>query len=81
MPVSQVARLSLDSEDSVLWRRNRVPTLTVRADVAGAEAPDVTLALQAAASTRWPQALPLGYGIDVGGALESSASRRPRSSR
>jgi len=70
--VSQVARLTLDSEDSVLWRRNRVPTLTVRADVAGAEAPDVTLALKpridALAST-----LPLGYGIDVGGALESSA--------
>ena len=33
VPVSQVARLTLDSEDSELWRRNRVPTLTVRADL------------------------------------------------
>jgi multidrug efflux pump len=69
--LSQVARLSLGAEDSVLWRRNRVPTLTVRADVAGAEAPDVTMAvkpqLDALAKT-----LPLGYGIDVGGAQESS---------
>jgi multidrug efflux pump len=72
IPVSQVARLELTSEDSVLWRRNRVPTLTVRADVEGAEAPDVTRAVQpqidALAAT-----LPLGYGIELGGAQESSA--------
>ncbi|WP_076999943.1 efflux RND transporter permease subunit [Variovorax sp. KK3] len=72
VPVSQVARLSLDSEDSVLWRRNRVPTLTVRADVAGAEAPDVALALQPKMDAL-ARTLPLGYGIDVGGALESSS--------
>jgi multidrug efflux pump len=72
IPVSQVARLSLDSEDSVLWRRNRVPTLTVRADVAGAEGPDVTKALQPRIDAL-AQDLPLGYGIDVGGAQESSA--------
>ncbi len=72
VPVSQVARLSLDSEDSVLWRRNRVPTLTVRADVAGAEGPDVTAALKPKLD-ELAQTLPLGYGIDVGGAQESSA--------
>jgi multidrug efflux pump len=71
VPVSQVARLTLDSEDSVLWRRNRVPTLTVRADVAGAEAPDVTLALKPKIDAL-AKRLPLGYGIDVGGAQESS---------
>jgi multidrug efflux pump len=72
VPVSQVAHLSLDSEDSVLWRRNRVPTLTVRADVAGAEGPDVALALQPAIDAL-ARGLSAGYGIDVGGALESSA--------
>ena len=71
VPVSQVARITLDSEDSVLWRRNRVPTLTVRADVAGAEAPDVTLALKPRLD-ELAKTLPLGYGIDVGGAFESS---------
>lgn len=70
--VSQLARLSLDSEDSVLWRRNRVPTLTVRADVAGAEAPDVTRTL-APKLDALRSTLPLGYGIEVGGAQESSA--------
>lgn len=71
VPVSQVARLTLDSEDSQLWRRNRVPTLTVRADIVGAEAPDVTRALLPKMEALAKE-LPLGYGIDVGGAYESS---------
>jgi multidrug efflux pump len=72
VPVSQVARLSLDSEESELWRRNRIPTLTVRADVVGAQAPDVTNALQPKIDAMAKE-LPLGYGIEVGGATESSA--------
>jgi multidrug efflux pump len=70
--LSQVARIELGSEASILWRRNRVPTVTVRADVVGAEGPDVTARV-------WPQIqqivdqLPLGYRIEVGGASESSA--------
>ncbi|HEX6707970.1 MAG TPA: efflux RND transporter permease subunit [Albitalea sp.] len=75
VPVSQVARLSLDSEDSVLWRRNRVPTITVRADVSGAEGPDVTRSLKPRME-ELAKTLPLGYGIDVGGALESSSKAR-----
>jgi multidrug efflux pump len=39
VPVSQVARLTLASEDGELWRRNRVPTMTVRADIAGRRHP------------------------------------------
>lgn len=72
VPVSQVARLTLDSEESELWRRNRIPTLTVRGDVAGAQAPDVTNALQPKIDALAKQ-LPLGYGIEAGGATESSA--------
>ena len=72
VPVSQLARLTLDSEESVLWRRNRVPTLTVRADVAGAEAPDVAQALKPRLDAL-RDGLPLGYGIEVGGAMESSS--------
>ena len=70
--LSQVARLSLDAEDSILWRRNRVPTITVRADVAGAQGNDVTTALQLIAELS--KALPLGYSIVVAGSSEASAT-------
>jgi multidrug efflux pump len=72
VPVSQVARLTLASEDGELWRRNRVPTMTVRADIAGAQAPDVTRALLPRIEAL-EKGLPLGYGIEIGGASESSA--------
>ncbi|MBV8665421.1 MAG: efflux RND transporter permease subunit [Burkholderiaceae bacterium] len=72
VPVSQVARLTLDNEESELWRRNRIPTLTVRADIAGAQAPDVTKALLPKME-KLSKELPIGYGIEIGGAAESSA--------
>ncbi|HJW47304.1 MAG TPA: efflux RND transporter permease subunit, partial [Lysobacter sp.] len=71
VPLSQVARIEVGSESSIVWRRDRMPTVTVRADVSGAEGPDVTARV-------WPEVekiiatLPLGYRIEVGGATESS---------
>jgi multidrug efflux pump len=71
--MSQVARLTLDAEDSILWRRNRVPTITVRSDVEGAEGNDVTAALQPRIAAL-SKTLPLGYSIVVAGSSEASAS-------
>ncbi|MBE9610591.1 efflux RND transporter permease subunit [Chitinilyticum piscinae] len=71
VPLSQVATLSLENEESIVWRYNRVPTISVRADVMGAQAPDVSTALQP--KIRALQAsLPVGYHIETGGTLESS---------
>jgi multidrug efflux pump len=71
--LSQVARLTLDAEDSILWRRNRVPTITVRADVEGAQGNDVTTALQPRIA-ELSKSLPLGYSIVVAGSSEASAT-------
>jgi multidrug efflux pump len=73
VPVSQVARLTLASEESVYWRRNRVPTVTVRADARGAEGPDITAQLQPKMA-ELARTLPIGYAIVAGGAAESSAT-------
>jgi multidrug efflux pump len=73
VPVSQVARLSLESEDGVLWRRNRVPTITVRGDITGAQAPDITASLMPKIE-ELRKSLPIGYGIAAGGATEASAT-------
>jgi len=73
VPLAQVARLVPIKEEGIIWRRNRLPTLTVRADLAGKETgPTVSTRLD-------PQlapiraGLPPGYRIEVGGAIEESA--------
>ncbi|MBI3725471.1 efflux RND transporter permease subunit [bacterium] len=72
VPLSQVASVSYEQEEPIRWRRNRETLLTVRADVVdGVQAPDVTArALKALAPLK--ASLPLGYRIDVGGAVEES---------
>lgn len=71
IPLSQVAHIQIESEHSLIWRRDRIPTITVRADVEGAQAPDITMAI-------WPAlqelsgSLPLGYSIEIAGTQESS---------
>lgn len=81
VPLSQVATLELASDDSIRWRRNRVATITVQADVGnGAQGNDVQADL-------WPQVqavadkLPPGYHVEVGGSLESSSKSQAAISR
>jgi multidrug efflux pump subunit AcrB len=69
--LAQVARLVPQSEEPILWRRDRQSYLTVEADVQdGLQAPDVTAAALPAI-----RALPLpeGVTVEVGGAAEESA--------
>ncbi len=72
VPISQVAHIHYDAEDGVIWRRNRVPTITVRADIPDhVQAPDVSKAIdQRLLDIR--AKLPPGYRIEMGGALEKS---------
>ena len=72
VPVSQVAHISYAPEESIVWRRNRQPTISVRADVRdGVQASDVSLALWPAMQA-FGKTLPPGYHIELGGSLESS---------
>jgi multidrug efflux pump len=73
VPLSQLATLSYELEDGVVWRRNRLPTVTVRADIAGnIQAPVVTAQIDPLLKPLRDK-LPPGYYIDVGGAVEESA--------
>ncbi|WP_375592021.1 efflux RND transporter permease subunit [Chitiniphilus eburneus] len=69
--LSQLGDIRLESEESLIWRRNRVPTLSVRADVNGAQAPDVTVALGPKIDAIAAKLAP-GYHIETGGTLEAS---------
>jgi multidrug efflux pump len=72
VPVAQVARLVSSWEEPILWRRNRDMAITVRADVGdGAQAPDVTTAIWSKLGDVRAE-LPLGYRLEIGGAIEES---------
>lgn len=72
VPLSQIAKPVYDLEYGVIWERDREPTVTVRADtVGGAQGIDVTNAIDARLADLRAQ-LPLGYRIEVGGAVENN---------
>ena len=72
VPITQIVSLDYALEEGVVWRRDRQPTITVRADVRGnAQGPDVTMKLSPRLDPL-RATLPLGYRIEVGGAVEDS---------
>ena len=73
VPITQIADIEYDLEDGIVWRRNRLPTITVRSDVQGdAQGPDVAKRIEQKL-TPLRADLPLGYRIELGGAIEDSA--------
>src|SRR5262249_50670235 len=70
---SQMAKISYDFEPGVIWRRNRLPTITVRANLYGKiQAPTVTAQILPDLEPIKAK-LPGGYSIETGGAVEESA--------
>lgn len=70
--LSQIAKINYDFEEGIIGRRNRIPTIFVRANVYGKiQAPTVSkkidLQLQELRKN-----IPLGYRIETGGTLEES---------
>jgi multidrug efflux pump len=73
VPLSHVAKITYAFEDGLIWRRARVPTITVQGDVIGSvQPPDVSTKLQPAMLAIAAK-LPPGYKISMGGAIEESA--------
>ena len=71
--LSQVATLEYGFEEGIIWHRNRLPNVTIRADIYGKEQP-ATLVQQILPTLDPIRAeLPDGYLLDVGGTVEDSA--------
>ena len=72
VPLRDIATIDVAQEESIIWRMNRLPVVTVRGDVPdNISAPDVSLAIDQQLSTL-RATLPAGYRIDVGGAMEGN---------
>jgi multidrug efflux pump len=73
VPLAQIARLDYGFEEGVIWRRNRLPTITVRADIEGdLQADTVVKQLDPGISALRVRLAP-GYSLETGGAVEESA--------
>ena len=73
VPLSQIASVDYGQEYPIVWRRDRLPTVTVQADVApGVQAATVVQAL-APKIEALNASLPSGYHIAVGGTVEESS--------
>ena len=73
VPLSQIAVISSQFEKGVIWRRNRVPSLIVRAHLRGSlQAPVVSAQIEEKLIDVKDK-LPLGISIETGGAVEESA--------
>ncbi|MDV1073835.1 MULTISPECIES: efflux RND transporter permease subunit [Klebsiella] len=72
IPLSQIGEVEVQMEEPIMRRRDRIPTITVRGDIAeNLQPPDVsaaiTKALQPVIDT-----LPAGYRIEQAGSIEES---------
>jgi multidrug efflux pump subunit AcrB len=73
VPLSQIGHVETSTEEPVLRRRNRIPTITVQSDLdERLQPPQVTAEVHAALQPTI-EALPPGYRIEIGGNAEESA--------
>jgi multidrug efflux pump len=72
VPVMQIARLESVFEDGVIWHRNRLPTVTVRADVVNGPTPATVVGQIDPTLDAIRAGLPPGYLLSTGGSVEDS---------
>ncbi|MGJ4802629.1 efflux RND transporter permease subunit [Luteimonas sp. SDU82] len=73
VPLSQVATLEYGYEDGIIWHRDRLPTITVRADIRDGVTPPTVVAQILPTLEDIRTALPPGYLLETGGTVEDSA--------
>jgi multidrug efflux pump subunit AcrB len=73
VPLSQFVTFSYDLDAPLVWRRDRVPTLTVAADISPGVLPETVVSALAPSIEALRKTLPPGFDIATGGTVEESA--------
>lgn len=73
VPLSQIANIQYKFEDGLIWHRNRLPTITVRADIRTHLQPATVVGELSEKINQLRTELPNGYLVEVGGTVEESA--------
>ncbi|MFN4326060.1 MAG: efflux RND transporter permease subunit [Azonexus sp.] len=73
VPLAQIGRLKHGFEPGLIWRRDRLPTITVRGNLYGKTQPATIVDRLKPQIDAIQAALPAGYRIATGGSVEESA--------
>jgi multidrug efflux pump subunit AcrB len=73
VPLAQFARFDYEQEYPLVWRRDRVPNLTVQSDIRPGVLPDQVVSALEQPIAALSATLPPGYAIATGGTVEESA--------
>ncbi|MCD9127041.1 efflux RND transporter permease subunit [Luteimonas fraxinea] len=73
VPLGQVARLEPTFEDGIIWHRDRLPTITVRADIRGDVTAPTVVAQILPTLDGIRESMPDGYRLETGGTVEDSS--------
>jgi len=76
VPLRQIASFEDSQEYPIIWRRNRVPTLTVQSDVTPGLLPATAVQAVQPSIDQLAATLPPGYRIVAGGSVEESAKAK-----
>ncbi|WP_374115058.1 efflux RND transporter permease subunit [Ancylobacter mangrovi] len=74
VPLSQFATFDYAQTQPLVWRRDRLPTLTVQSDIVEGVLPETVVAQLGPRIAELAETLPAGYRIETGGTVEESAS-------
>jgi len=72
-PLAAIASVDFALEQPTIWRRDRLPTVTLKISVNGDVQPATVVQQLSADVRKFSEALPPGYKVAVGGAVEESA--------
>ncbi|MBB4276987.1 efflux RND transporter permease subunit [Rhizobium mongolense] len=73
VPLSSVATFHYELEQPTIWRRDRLPTITIKAGIGDATQPATVVKALSDKVAAFEKTPPVGYSVAVGGAVEESA--------
>ncbi|WCJ65237.1 MULTISPECIES: efflux RND transporter permease subunit [Agrobacterium] len=73
VPLSAIANFRYELEQPTIWRRDRIPTVTVKAAIIGPTQPATIVEQLKPKLEAFEKMLPVGYKLETGGSVESSA--------
>ena len=72
VPLGAVATLHYELEQPTIWRRSRIPTITLKASILDTAQPKTVVDQLAPQVAEFAKGLPAGYAVAIGGAVEES---------